>query len=187
MSDETDARQPALESEAELAEDGPWWEYSDSAHAVAAEELNADRWPIERAAAQELARAQRDLGNVSGSSPEPSACGVEDGVGDIGVDAGSLEKVVASERWARDAALTTVAAARRFDDMQDCGASAECAAAVARARAAIAAMTGPDPAAAQAAREDVLNRWHDDDRAAEQALIAGDGRDSAGDADGWGR
>ncbi|MCW2900396.1 MAG: hypothetical protein JWO67_2661 [Streptosporangiaceae bacterium] len=140
--------------------------------------LEEAQQPTERAAAMFLARAQRDLATARASSPAEIAD--QPDVTDPEKDyAAWVERMVESERRQRASALVSPAAGRRDDDspnparqLHDAELAAVYADAVARARAAIAAMTGPDPARATAAQADVLDRWMADDRADAAALVA---------------
>ena len=77
--------------------------------------------------------------------------------------------MVEHERWARETALRSVVDGYTSDRTRDRSAGPlGCvrAAAVRRARAAIAVMTGPDEFAARAMGCDVLSGWPEDDRLA---------------------
>jgi hypothetical protein len=149
---------------------------SDGAHAVfqrAAVELRDALHPTERIAAQMLARAQLDVATARASSPEEIAD--EAGVTDPQASYDEwLALMVMGEQRMRDGALRAVA-----DGSEPCDDPSmwfhpdnarAAAAAVDRARDAIAAMTGSDPVAAAAAREYVIHRWRIDDIAAEAHL-----------------
>lgn len=148
------------------------------AHRRAARALDA-RWPTERHAAVGLAVAQRDLATALAGSPEKIADD-EPGLSDPGAEYQAwLRRMVDSERRARDSAASSVAAGHHDDDRPDpqrlpvhVDLAAEFADSVARAHAAIAALSGPNRAAALAAREDVLRRWPTDDETAAAALAA---------------
>jgi len=134
-------------------------------------ELKDAQWPTERMAALFLARVQRDLATARASCPAEIAHepGVTDPEADYLAWVALLEH---GERCTRDSALRSVAAGYRDDDSPNPSRQLlrnEFAPvhvdAVARARAAVAAMAGPDPAKAVAAQIDVLDRWPIDDRA----------------------
>ncbi|WP_300008271.1 hypothetical protein [Pseudonocardia sp.] len=132
--------------------------------------LHDARHPAERYAAIFLAIAQRDLGLARASSPEILAAEDPENPDPVAEYAAWVERMVESERFHRLAALRSVEACRRDDDSPDPGRALldpadgpEFADSVRRARAAIAAMLGPDPVAARAAQHDVLVRWYADD------------------------
>lgn len=135
------------------------------------QELQEAQWPTERNAALFLARIQRDLAAARACCPADIAGepGVTDPEADYVAWVALLEH---GERCTRESALRSVAAGYRDDDspnpsrqlLRNAFAPVH-ADAVARARAAIAAMAGPDPARAIAAQADVLDRWPVDDRA----------------------
>ncbi len=134
-------------------------------------ELKEAQWPTERNAALFLARVQRDLASARASCPAEIAHepGVTDPEADYVAWVALLEH---GERCHRESALRSVAAGYRDDDSPNPARPLlrnEFAPvhidAVARARAAVAAMAGPDPAKAVAAQIDVLDRWPIDDRA----------------------
>ncbi|GAA3247668.1 hypothetical protein GCM10017691_57150 [Pseudonocardia petroleophila] len=129
-------------------------------------------YPAERSGATFLAVAQRNLCLARGYSPAALAAEdpwCPDPVAELAAWIGRMEE---AERFQRVAARRCVEDARRHDagpdprwlsiDPTD---AAEFADSVMRARGAIAAMLGPDPAAALAARYDVLVRWRADDEA----------------------
>lgn len=133
------------------------------------------RRPTERSAAIMLAAAQRDLALARASSPAAVAAAEPEIADPHSVYANWVELMEAGERHARKSALRSVAAGRSDDDsphqfrpLLDPAFAHEHADAVRRARAAIAAMTGRDPAAAEAARHDVLVRWPADDDAVDR-------------------
>lgn len=132
--------------------------------------LKEAQWPTERMAALFLARVQRDLAAARASCPAEIAHepGVTDPEADYLAWVALLEH---GERCHRESALRSVAAGYRDDDSSDPARpllrsefAPVHADAVARARAAVAAMAGPDPARAVAAQADVLDRWPVDDR-----------------------
>lgn len=156
-----------------------WRELLDSQrYADAAAELVAARRPVERMAALFLGAAQRD--HLTALRSSPAAIAEDPEVTDPEAEyAAWVERMARWERQATASAAASVAAGARaaakprpdrWPIDPDNAAVAE--AAVIRARAAIAAMTGPDPVAAQAAREDVLHRWPADDQVAAAALAA---------------
>lgn len=133
--------------------------------------LKEAQWPTERNAALFLARVQRDLATARASCPAEIAHepGVTDPEADYAAWVALLEH---GERCMRESALRSVAAGYRDDDSPDparqllrCEFAPVHADAVARARAAVAAMAGPDPVRAIAAQVDVLDRWPADDSA----------------------
>ena len=135
-------------------------------------ELREARHPAERSAALMLAVAQRDLAIARASSPADVADDprVTDPVAEY---AAWLERMVTFERWTRAQVEASILAGYEYDRTRPraVGPLAEVtASAIRRARAAIALMTGIDPVAAAAAREDVLHGWSEDDRLAEWAL-----------------
>lgn len=137
-------------------------------------ELADARRPAERNAALMLAAAQRDL--ATARATDPASLTGEPGVADPqAAHAEWLALMTESEQRMRQTAAASVAAGRRrgVDVIRRVPAhlAAESAAAIGRARRAIAAMTGPDPDAAAAARHDVLRRWREDDFDAELALV----------------
>lgn len=137
-------------------------------------QLSEARHPAERNAALTLAAAQRDLAIAQASSPEQIA-EYDDVTDPVPEYAAWLARMVEHERWARATAAQSVAAGRSAHIVADrgrCELPDVVAEAVDRARAAIAAMTGPDQAAATAARQEVLRRWSLDDEAALVALTA---------------
>lgn len=154
----------------------------EAARRVTAAALTAARSPAQRSAALMLAVAQRDLGIARASSP--AQVGEDSRVADpVAEYAAWVARMVDSERWAREGAVRSVAAGRDWDLTHDRSAGplgAVTAAAIRRARAAIAVMTGPDEAAARAAREDALTGWYDDDRVALAALAAAQHPDGRG-------
>jgi hypothetical protein len=123
-----------------------------------------------------LAAAQRDLALARASSPAEIAD--EPGVEDPDVAyAAWIALLTDGERQLRDSAISAVEGWRQDDDAPnpvrepvDVEFAAEFVDSVARARAAIAAMTGPDPEMARAARHDLLVRWPADDKTAAAAL-----------------
>lgn len=141
-------------------------------------ELRAAQRPIERGAAVFLAVVQRDLATARATCPAEIAH--EAGVTDPEADyAAWVELLEHGERCQREWALRSVAAGHLDDDsphpmrqlVRSEFASVH-ADAVARARAVIAAMTGPDPARAAAAHTDVLDRWPADDDVEAAAFVA---------------
>lgn len=154
-----------------------------STFATACRELIDARRPAERHAALMLAAAQRDLAIARATDPASHAG--EPGVTDPqAAHTAWLELMTESEARMREVAASSVASGHHADvagvrAVPD-HLAAESAAAIARARRAIAAMTGTDQEAAEAARQDVLHGWNADDLAAETALVlrfgAGPGR-----------
>lgn len=89
-----------------------------------------------------------------------------------------VARMVEHEQWARESALRSVVdgyAFERREDRYPRPLDHVTAAAVRRARAAIAVMTGPDEAAARAMGIDVLTGWYEDDNLALASLPATDG------------
>lgn len=131
------------------------------------------RHPVERGAATMLAVLQRNLAIARASSPAAIAAEEPDNPDPEADYAAWVVRMQDGERQGREWALQSLAACLRDDDspdpvrpLIDPAFAAEFVDAVRRARAAIAAMTGPDPAAAEAARHDVLVRWYADDEEA---------------------
>lgn len=143
----------------------------------AQKELMAARCPTERNAALTLAAAQRDLRIAWASSPARIA-EEEPGLHNPEVEyAAWVARMVEHEQWARETALRSVVDGYAFDRTQERSAGPlghVTAAAVRRARAAIAVMTGPDESAARAMGRDVLSGWPEDDRLALAELPARD-------------
>lgn len=140
---------------------------------ASAVELLAARHPAERGAALTLAVAQRDLAVARSSSPEQIAD--EPRLpGEPWTDAATayaawLDRMIGFEAWARQDAAVAVADGYTFDRHTNRAVgplAGVVAAALRRARTAIALMPGLDEPAAAAAREDVLHAWRDDDRLA---------------------
>ncbi|WP_300010567.1 hypothetical protein [Pseudonocardia sp.] len=141
-------------------------------------ELQEAQWPTERFAALFLARVQRDLASARVSCPAEIAGepGVTDPEADYAAWVALMER---AERCHRESGLRSVAAgyldddspnpARRLVRSEFASVHAD---AVARARAAVAAMTGPDAARIAAAHTDVLDRWPADDEGDAAALAA---------------
>lgn len=135
-------------------------------------QYSAASHPVERNGATFLAVAQRNLGLARASSPAALAAEdpwCPDPVAEHAAWIGRMEE---AERFQRVAARRCVEDARRHDDGPDPrwlsidpADAAEFADSVMRARGAIAAMLGLDPAAALAAQYDVLVRWRADDEA----------------------
>lgn len=151
--------------------------------ATAVAELTEARHPAERHAALMLAAAQRDLRIAQASSPAKIAdyADVTDPEAEY---AAWLARMVEHEQWAHESALRSVVAGYAFDRTDDRATrplGEVTTAAIRRARAAIAMMTGPDQAAARAAGHDVLKAWSEDDRL---ALAAAGFPDPAPVADG---
>ena len=143
-----------------------------SSRRITVMEFREARHPAERSAALMLAVAQRDLAIARASSPADVADDprVTDPVAEY---AAWLDRMVVFERWARAQVEASIVAGYEYDHARPraVGPLAEVtASAIRRARAAIALMTGIDPVAAAAAREDVLHGWSEDDRLAEWAL-----------------
>lgn len=140
--------------------------------ATARELLDARR-PPEYSAAQTLAVAQRDLALARACTPGELA-GWERLPGQPWTDpdteyAAWVERMLTFEAQSREMAARSVAAGYAYDrhHPRAVGPLAEViAAALRRARAAIALMSGVDEAAAQTARLDVLRNWRVDDRLA---------------------
>lgn len=141
------------------------------------EALHAARHPTERTAAIMLAQMQRNLARAHATTPAEIAD--EPGVDDPETAYRAWVALLADgERQLRRSAVASVAGWRRDDDspdptrpLVDVEFAAEFVDAVARARAAVAAMAGPDPRIARAAQHDVLDRWPADDRKAAALLV----------------
>lgn len=150
---------------------------------ITAAQLRASRWPAERSAALMLAAAQRDL--LIARSYTAAQLAAEDAtLTDPAAElAAWVARMLAHEQWAREQAAASVAVGLEYDSRgpRETGPLGEVgAAAIRRARAAIALMTGDDIGRAAAARRDVLRSWDEDDVLALAAhrpdgLVAGSG------------
>lgn len=141
-----------------------------------AAQLRDARWPAERSAALMLAAAQRDL--LIARSYTAAQLAAEDAtLTDPDAElAAWIARMLAHEQWAREQAAASVAAGREYDSRgpREIGPLAEVsAAAIRRARAAIALMTGDDIDRAAVARRDVLRSWNEDDELALAAHAGG--------------
>ena len=140
--------------------------------------LHAARNPIERRAAASLAQMQRNLSLAYATVPAEIA-------DDPGVDdpetayVAWIELLTEGERQIRRSTVVAIEGWRKDDESPDPSRppvdvefADEFVDAVARARAAVAAMVGPDRRIARAAVHDVLDRWPADDRTAAAMLAA---------------
>ena len=150
---------------------------------ITAAQLMEARRPSERSVALTLAVAQRDLRLALASNPQEMAGWPRHPEEPPWTDPVTeyvawVARMIESEQHARADALTSIRAGEDYDQFHGrvVGPLAEViTAAIRRAGAAISAMLGPDPALADAARDDVLNGWPEDDRLAVLALDAGPG------------
>jgi hypothetical protein len=147
-----------------------------SASRFTAAQLRDARWPAERSASLMLAAAQRDL--LIARSYTAAQLAAEDATltNPDAELAAWIARMLAHEQWAREQAVASVVAGREFNSRGpgEIGPLAEVsAAAIRRARAPIALMTGDDIGRAAVARRDVLRSWDEDDALALAAHAGG--------------
>lgn len=135
--------------------------------------LRTARWPAERSAALMLASAQRDL-LIARSYTVAQIADEDPTLTDPAAElAAWIARMRAHEQWAREQAASSVTAGLEYDTReprQDGPLGEVTAAAIRRARAAIALMSDNDAGRAAAGRRDVLRSWDEDDVLAIAAL-----------------